>query len=121
MLTLFVIASSDNSLLFLYVRQKLGWTLTKYSLFSSIINGVGVIGTLFWVYFIHKKLKCAENNLIMAGLAISINSSVLYALARNDWFIYVGKQYNYNTIRPYYKNICRRCSEMFWGGFHCHG
>lgn len=92
MLTLFVIASSDNSLLFLYVRQKLGWTITKYSLFSGIINGVGVFGTVFWVYFIHKKLNCAEDNLIMVGLGISVNSSILYAIATNDWFIYVGME-----------------------------
>lgn len=91
MLTLFVVASSDNSLLFLYVRQKLGWTLTKYSLFSSITNGMGVPGTLFWVYLIHKKLKCPEDSLIMGGLAISLNSSLLYAFAINDRFIYAGK------------------------------
>lgn len=91
MLTLFVIASSDNALLFLYVRQKLGWTLTKYSLFSSIINGIGIAGTVFWVYLIHKKLKWSENNLIMAGLAITTNSSLLYAFAVNDRFIYAGE------------------------------
>lgn len=93
MLTLFVIASSDNSMLFLYVRQKLAWTLEKYSLFSSIINGIGVTGTIFWVYFIHKKMKCSEDSIIMTGLAISLNASLLYAFAINDNFIYAGRLY----------------------------
>lgn len=90
MLTAFIIASSDNSLLFLYLRQKLGWTLTKYSLFSSITSGIGVASTVFWVYIVHKKIGCSENNLITAGLIVTLKSTVLYAIASNDWFIYVG-------------------------------
>lgn len=90
LLTLIVMASSDNSLMFMYVRQKLNWSLRKFTLFSSITNVAGILGTLFFVYVLHKMMKIADTAVLLLGLCSMIIGSLLYGIAKSDWYIYAG-------------------------------
>lgn len=109
----------EASMLYLFVRRKFQWSLRKYTLFTSCVSVISMLGTIFSTYVLNKKLKIPEATLMLIGLFALLNGSVLYGLASNDWYMYVGKNlqvnqlflYDANFVIYYYKNIKKKSSN----------
>ncbi|CAH1961524.1 unnamed protein product [Acanthoscelides obtectus] len=87
-LTVYIFIINGNTLTFQYLREKFGWTLTRYTIFSSIESVVWTIGSFLATYILHKVLKVTESVLILVGCISMLNTSLLFALARSNAVIY---------------------------------
>lgn len=85
------IINGDSAVTFLFLRSKFGWTLRKYTLFSSVHNVLWILGTVVGVYLLHKLLVVTESVLVLMGLLSMLNSVLLQGLAKDDWAIYACK------------------------------
>jgi DHA1 family tetracycline resistance protein-like MFS transporter len=83
-LSTFAMAHIEASL-FLYVREKFGWSLTKSAYGFAYI---GVIMVFTQGYLIRKWMpKYGERRLILAGLALTCSAFTLIAVAQTLWFL----------------------------------
>ncbi|KAJ8931992.1 hypothetical protein NQ314_015038 [Rhamnusium bicolor] len=82
--------NGDNGIMFLYLREKFDWTLTKYTLYSSATNVIWIIGTITGTFLLHKLLKVKEAVLLLVGFISIVIAALLQGLARSDWYIYTA-------------------------------
>nr|CAH7748371.1 unnamed protein product [Callosobruchus chinensis] len=87
-LTVYIFIINGNTLTFQYLREKFGWTLTRYTIFSSAESVVWTIGSFLCTYILHNVLKVAESVLVLVGCISMMNGSLLMALARSNAVIY---------------------------------
>lgn len=81
----------DTAVLYLYLRVSFQWTLQKFSLYTSIISGAGIMGGITGVYLLHKILHIREIIIILIGCVSALFSSLFQGLANLSWQIYAGK------------------------------
>lgn len=87
----------DGGITFLYFRAKFGWTLTKFTLYSSGMSVVSFIGNILGTFFLHKYLAVTESVLIFMSLLTTLDGHLIQGLAKNDNHLYVGKTYTVRT------------------------
>ncbi|CAH1110900.1 unnamed protein product [Psylliodes chrysocephalus] len=80
--------NGDYGIQFIFLRHKLNWTLTKYTLYFAAINIIWVIGTMSGTIIFYKKLKFRESVITIVGLTFMIGYATLQLLAKNDIYIY---------------------------------
>lgn len=81
----------DGSVMFLFLREKLHWTLRKFTLFSCFSSIFWVFGTTVGIYVLSKLLKIPEVLVAFAGLMCVFTSSLMQGLATQDLHIYLGR------------------------------
>ncbi|XP_044746556.1 proton-coupled folate transporter-like [Coccinella septempunctata] len=87
--SLFVFALiSDVGIIYLFLQVKFGWSLEKFTVFSSTRDFLSIVGTFFGIYGLHKKLDVNETVLILVGLISCFSSSLVQGLANADIHIY---------------------------------
>lgn len=86
-----VLTLGDSGVMFLYMRERFGWTLTKFTLYNSAMSVLSILGNIIGTFLLHKYLSVTESVLIMMGLLSAIDGHLLQGLATKDWHIYVGK------------------------------
>lgn len=96
------ISTGETNVKTQFLRNKLGWTLTKRNVFGAWSSMVIVVTTLIVTYLLHSRLKVKEVVLIFLALISGIASSVLYATADSDTNIYVCK-YIINSLLKFWK------------------
>lgn len=74
----------------LMLREKFGWSLQKYTIYSSLTGVNGVIGGVFGIMVLHMWLKVPETILLLIGFISGLDQALVYALANKDWEIYFG-------------------------------
>ncbi|CAG9857230.1 unnamed protein product [Phyllotreta striolata] len=84
------IATGEVNVKTQFLRNKLGWTLTKRNVFGAWSSMVVIASTLLTTYLLHTRLKVKEILLIFLALLSAIGSSVLYTVADSDASIYVS-------------------------------
>ncbi|KAJ8925662.1 hypothetical protein NQ315_009507 [Exocentrus adspersus] len=84
------IINGDSGIMFLYLREKFDWTLTKFTLFSSATNVVWIVSTMGGTYLLHKILKIEETVLLLIGLIFALVSALLQGLAKTDAYLYTA-------------------------------
>lgn len=90
-LILFTFANNgDNFIQFIYLRKKLDWNLTKYTLYYGMTSFLWATGALTGTFLFHNKLKIKECNLALLGTLSIIGCFILQELAFNDLYIYLG-------------------------------
>lgn len=82
---------SDITITFLYLREKLSWTVEKYTLYISGKSSLNIIGTFIGVYLLHKLLGIPEAPLLILGFTSLIVGYAIMAFAVNDLQIYIGR------------------------------
>lgn len=87
-----VLAVGDGGITFLYLREKFGWTLTKYTLYNSIMSILAFLSTALGTLLLHKYLSVTESVLILMGSISSIDGHLMQGLATKNWHIYAGKK-----------------------------
>lgn len=92
------IMNGDSSIMFLYLREKFDWTLTKFTLFNSATSVVWIIGTMGGTYILHKLFNVREAVLILVGLISTTLASLLQGFGTTDWYLYTGKFYFHSII-----------------------
>lgn len=85
--------NGDGSVMFLYLREKFDWTLTKFTLYNSATSVIWIVGTMGGTYILHKLLHVKEAVLVLIGFISVITGSLLLGFGRKDWYIYAGKIY----------------------------
>ncbi|VEN61032.1 unnamed protein product [Callosobruchus maculatus] len=88
LLTVYVFIINGSGLTFQYLREKFGWTMTRYSVFISVESLVSMIGSFLNTYFLHTVLKVTESVLVLVGCVSLLNASLLMALATSNAVIY---------------------------------
>ncbi|XP_044745388.1 proton-coupled folate transporter-like [Coccinella septempunctata] len=88
-LFLFAVMSGGGSL-YMYLRLKFEWTMKQFTLFTSVRDVASIFGTIFGIYFLHKKLKVEEIILILMGLISCLGGALVQGLATTDMDIYFG-------------------------------
>nr|CAI5841121.1 unnamed protein product [Callosobruchus analis] len=83
-LTIYIFIINGNTLTFQYLREKFGWTLTRYTIFSSVDSVVWTIGSFLTTYILHNVLKVTESVLVLVGCISMMNASLLLAMARSN-------------------------------------
>ncbi|CAH1110898.1 unnamed protein product [Psylliodes chrysocephalus] len=90
-LILFTFANNgDNFIQFIYLRKKLDWNLTKYTLYYGMTSFLWATGALTGTFLFHNKLKIKECNLALLGTLSIIGCFILQELAFNDLYIYLA-------------------------------
>ncbi|XP_018576193.1 proton-coupled folate transporter isoform X2 [Anoplophora glabripennis] len=84
------IMNGDGSIMFLYLREKFDWTLTKFTLFNSATSVVWIIGTMGGTYILHKLCNIKEAALILVGLISTTAGSLLQGFGKADWYLYTA-------------------------------
>ncbi|XP_057670594.1 hippocampus abundant transcript 1 protein-like [Diorhabda carinulata] len=84
------VGSGEFGVMFLFLREKLNWNVTKYTLYLSITTVFSVCGTMMSIYIIHKKCAMRETLLALIGLCFMFICVLLQGLAIYDHFIYIG-------------------------------
>lgn len=107
MLTIHIfVMNGDGSVMFLYLREKFDWTLTKFTLYNSATSIIWIIGTMGGTYILHKLLHVKEAVLILIGFISILSGSLLQGFGRTDWYLYAGKIYLcVYTIANIYLNL----------------
>ncbi|KAG5896425.1 hypothetical protein JTB14_022504 [Gonioctena quinquepunctata] len=80
----------DGAIMFLFLREKLNWTLSMYTIYSSFNNIIWILGTVLGAFFLHKVLQIKESVLLIAGVLSLLNCSVMQGLASNNFHIYAA-------------------------------
>lgn len=88
---IFSLMMGEQGLTYLFLREKFGWTLEKYTMYNSALSAVGIFGVFLSIYILHKLLSVTESVLILMGLINGLNGSLLQGLATKDVHIYIGK------------------------------
>ncbi|XP_050306771.1 proton-coupled folate transporter-like [Anthonomus grandis grandis] len=88
------LAMGSAGIFFYFVRTKLQWTLTAFTLYGTVQNILGIFGAVFVMYLLHTYFKIREIFLILVGMFFSIISTVMFGLANRDWQIYLGAVLN---------------------------
>lgn len=84
------IMNGDGAIMFLYLREKFDWTLTKFTLFNSATSVVWIIGTMGGTYILHKLFNVGEAVLILVGLISTTIASLLQGFGTTDWYLYTA-------------------------------
>lgn len=87
-----VLASGDGGITFLYLREKFGWTLTKFTLYNSAMSVISLLSTVIGTLVLHKYLAVTESVLILMGLISATDGHLMQGLATKNWHIYAGKE-----------------------------
>lgn len=94
MLCLYIfVINGDIAVTFLFLRSKFGWTLEKYTLFSSVSNLIWIACTMLGVYLLQHLLKVIDSVLVLMGFLSMLNGTLLQAVAKNDWPLYMCKHF----------------------------
>ncbi|CAH0551578.1 unnamed protein product [Brassicogethes aeneus] len=89
LLTLYIfVINGDASITFLYLRDKMQWSLKQYTIFSSIGTVIFIVGTVFGIYILHTLLNITESVLVLCGFLSFMNGHLIQGLATKDWHIY---------------------------------
>ncbi|ENN78722.1 hypothetical protein HUJ04_002793 [Dendroctonus ponderosae] len=83
-------STGSGQLFFFFVREKLQWTLTKFTWYGTVVNILGLFATAVVVYLFHTVLKIKETVLIFVGSLFSVVSLITLGLALKDWQVYLG-------------------------------
>lgn len=83
----------DGGVIFLFMREKLHWTLKKYTLFSCFSSIFWVFGTTVGIYVLNKLLKIPELLVVLTGLMCLCTSSIIQGLATQDVHVYFGTSF----------------------------
>lgn len=79
-----------SSLIYLYTRNKLQWTMKDFTTFSAI-GTVWVMGGFFGVALIQKFLHISDLSFAAIAMVSCIAESIIKALATTSWHMYLGK------------------------------
>lgn len=91
MITFVLTYTSDDGVIFLYVREKFHWSLKVFTFFSSINNVAWIIGSIIGAYVLNKLLHISETAVMLLGLVSCSSSAILLGLAITNWEVYTGK------------------------------
>ncbi|CAG9858542.1 unnamed protein product [Phyllotreta striolata] len=80
----------DMSIITLYLRAKLQWTLKKITLVHSAVSFGAIFGNLFVTYVLHKFLKIKDVKLVILGITMRWLGCLLRGFATNDYYIYAA-------------------------------
>ncbi|KAL0869985.1 hypothetical protein ABMA27_006172 [Loxostege sticticalis] len=78
-----------SSLIYLYTRNKLQWTMKDFTTFSAI-GTVWVMGGFFGVALIQKFLHISDLSFAAIAMVSCIAESIIKALATTSWHMYLG-------------------------------
>ncbi|XP_072395910.1 probable peptidoglycan muropeptide transporter SLC46 [Diabrotica undecimpunctata] len=84
------IANGENVVRFPFLREKLGWTLTKNNYFNAASHIITIVGTVGATLVLHGKLHMKETVISLIGILGFVGNSFLRGAATNDAYIYVG-------------------------------
>lgn len=87
----FGLTTGEASIMTLFLRNKLHWTLTKLTQVNSISSLGNIFGTLFTTIVLHKLLKFKEMPLCLFGIILQSCENILRGIATNDYYIFTGK------------------------------
>lgn len=87
----------ESSVYYLFTREKFGWNLQQYTLFSSFSISLSIVGVLSMA-FIFKTLKARDALMSMISFAFACIKSLFTLFAVNIWYMYVGKKYKTKHI-----------------------
>ncbi|XP_072379358.1 probable peptidoglycan muropeptide transporter SLC46 [Diabrotica undecimpunctata] len=85
-----MVMSGEKTVQTLYLMKVFKWTSQEVNVFSSWSCVVFVIGTVVFTFLLNKKLHIKESYLTVVGIVSLIVSSILYGIAKNNWFIYLS-------------------------------
>lgn len=83
--------TADGSIIFLYLRRKLDWSLEKYTLYNGGRSLAWICGSMVGGYILHKLLDIPEAILILIGFLCTCGSTIIQGFATKDWHMYLGK------------------------------
>lgn len=86
-----VLSSGGDGITFLYLREKFGWTLTRFTLYNSVMNVISLLSNIVGTLLLHKFLGVTESVLILMGLISGLDGHLMQGLATKNWHIYAGK------------------------------
>lgn len=90
LLVLYIYQHYNNSVLFLYLREKFAWSLEQFTVFKTIYLSLWIVGTMFVVGVMHKILRISETTLLLIGFLSMLNGALMFGLATSGWHIYLG-------------------------------
>ncbi|KAL3288495.1 hypothetical protein HHI36_002937 [Cryptolaemus montrouzieri] len=112
--SLFIFAFiADNSIIYLFLRSKFGWSLQKYNIFYSLRESLSIVGLFLGVYGLHKKLGVSESILILMGSLSSFSSSLVQGLASIDAHIYFAAVLKClcNCVNPMVRSLISKIAK----------
>ncbi|CAG9829878.1 unnamed protein product [Diabrotica balteata] len=80
--------TGDGNVKTMYLRNIFGWSQTDKNVFTSWSSVIGMGGTISLMFILYKKLQIQEASLVILGFISAIGSSLVYALATENWHIY---------------------------------
>lgn len=86
------LAGGDGNIMFLYLREKFGWTLNIFTLYNSYMSVISLFSNILGTLLLHKLLGVTESVLILMGLISSLDGHLMQGLATKNWHIYAGKK-----------------------------
>ncbi|KAK4885298.1 hypothetical protein RN001_001569 [Aquatica leii] len=83
-------ATADGNIIFLYLRRKLNWTLTHYTLFASCRKISWIAGSIIGGLLLHKFLGIEESVIILLGFLSVMANAFIQGIATKDWHMYIA-------------------------------
>ncbi|KAB0804708.1 hypothetical protein PPYR_01678 [Photinus pyralis] len=80
----------EGEILFLYLREIFGWNMQLYTFYNSIVGVVQIFGGILSVCLFRKVMRLKETTVIGVSFVFCMMATLMLALAREDWQIYVG-------------------------------
>uniref|UniRef100_A0A6P7FQF7 Proton-coupled folate transporter-like n=1 Tax=Diabrotica virgifera virgifera TaxID=50390 RepID=A0A6P7FQF7_DIAVI len=84
-----IITSGEGNVKTMYLRNVFEWTMSDKNEFTAWASVVGMVGTIGLMFILYKKLKMKEASLVILGFISAIGSSLVFALAKENWHIYI--------------------------------
>lgn len=85
------IMAGEMTLMFLFLRQKFGWTLEKYTIFSGVQFSISITGTIAGIYLFQNILHMRESVASCICFGAMVLGSLITGFATQDWQIYTGR------------------------------
>lgn len=109
MMVLFIFVTSDSGIFFLFVRNRFLWSLERYTIYQAASGAWWVVGTIFVVYVLHKKLEIPEVVLLLVGFLSVLDGTLMVGLSTNSVHIYAGSVRNAFLFSFIFVGFSRRC------------
>ncbi|XP_017785339.1 PREDICTED: uncharacterized protein LOC108568644 [Nicrophorus vespilloides] len=89
-LCLYIFAINDGSLMYMYLIDKLQWSMESFTIFSSVHSIFFIVGSILGVYLLHKILKIAETSILLVSFVFMMVSQIIISFATDTWHIYLA-------------------------------
>jgi hypothetical protein len=76
----FFVPNGEGTVIFLFMRLRLGWDTANYSSYLSFTGFLGLIGTLFMVGVLSKMLKFSDGVLVLISVTLAIFSRIIQVI-----------------------------------------